>query len=97
MNINEESFYMPIEDVFTIKGRGAVVVGVIERGRISVGDTVEICSMERKSLLAQVAGIEKYKEVLVSAKAGDGVGILLLGIDRDQVEAGMVLCEQGNN
>jgi elongation factor Tu len=89
----ERPFMMPIEDVFSIKGRGTVVTGRIERGRIKVGEPVEIVGLREKSLNSVVTGVEMFHKTLDEGMAGDNAGLLLRGIDRDQVERGMVVAK----
>jgi len=89
----DKPFMMPIEDVFTIKGRGTVVTGRIERGRVKVGDAVEIVGLRDEILPTVVTGVEMFHKTLEEGLAGDNAGVLLRGIDRDQVERGMVLAK----
>jgi len=89
----DKPFMMPIEDVFTIKGRGTVVTGRIERGRVKVGDAVEIVGLRDEILSTVVTGVEMFHKTLEEGLAGDNAGVLLRGIDRDQVERGMVLAK----
>ena len=89
----EKDFLMPIEDVFSIKGRGTVVTGRIERGTLKLNDPVQIVGLMDKPLATVATGIEMFHKQLDSGMAGDNAGILLRGIDRDQVERGMVLCK----
>ena len=91
----DQPFLMPIEDVFGIKGRGTVVTGRIERGRIQVGEEVEIVGLEdtRKTV---VTGVEMFKKLLDEGEAGDNVGCLLRGMDRDDVQRGQVLALPGS-
>ncbi len=89
----DKPFMMPIEDVFTIKGRGTVVTGRIDRGRVKVGDAVEIVGLRDEILSTVVTGVEMFHKTLEEGLAGDNAGILLRGIDRDQVERGMVLAK----
>ena len=91
----EKPFMMPIEDVFSIKGRGTVVTGRVERGSVKVGDTVEIVGL-RDTRTTTVTGLEMFHKVLDSADAGDNAGILVRGIERDDVERGMVLAKPGS-
>ncbi|MBN2695112.1 elongation factor Tu [bacterium] len=90
----DKPFLMPIEDVFTIQGRGTVVTGRIERGVVKVGEEVEIVGImdTRKTV---VTGVEMFKKLLDEGQAGDNVGILIRGIKRNEVERGMVLCKPG--
>ncbi len=87
----DKPFMMPIEDVFSIKGRGTVVTGRIERGRIKVGDAVEIVGLREKSMNSVVTGVEMFHKSLDEGIAGDNCGLLLRGIDRTDVERGMVV------
>jgi len=86
----DQPFLMPVEDVFAIKGRGTVVTGRIERGRVKVGDTIEIVGI-RETRTTTVTGVEMFKKLLDEGVAGDNVGCLLRGIERDDVERGQVL------
>ena len=88
----DQPFLMPIEDVFSISGRGTVVTGRIERGVINVGDEVEIVGI-RENKKSICTGVEMFRKLLDRGEAGDNVGILLRGIDRDGVERGQVLCK----
>ncbi len=92
----DKPFLMPIEDVFSIKGRGTVVTGRIERGQLKLNDPVEIVGLMDKPLATVATGIEMFHKLLDTGNAGDNAGILLRGIDRDQVERGMVLCKPGS-
>ena len=87
-------FIMPIEDVFTISGRGTVVTGRIERGLVKVGDEIEIVGI-RDTMTRVVTGVEMFKKLLDQGEAGDNVGILLRGTNREDVERGMVLAKKG--
>lgn len=89
-------FLMPIEDVFSIKGRGAVVTGQIQRGHIKMEDPVDVVGLKPRSASAVVASLETAREILYVGKAGDNLGILLKDIDRDQVDRGMVLSKPGS-
>jgi elongation factor Tu len=90
----DKPFQMPIEDVFTISGRGTVVTGRIERGIIKVGDEVEIVGI-RETRKAVVTGVEMFNKILDEGRAGDNVGCLLRGIDKQEVERGQVLAKPG--
>ena len=90
----DQAFLMPIEDVFTITGRGTVVTGRVERGVVKVGDTVEIVGMGAKKSTV-VTGVEMFKKLLDQAQAGDNIGALLRGIERKDVERGQVLAKPG--
>ncbi len=87
----DRPFMMPIEDVFSIKGRGTVVTGRVDRGRIKVGEPVEIVGLQEKSLASVVTGVEMFHKSLDVGMAGDNCGLLLRGIDRTDVERGMVV------
>ena len=88
----DQPFLMPIEDVFSISGRGTVVTGRIERGVINVGDEVEIVGI-RETKKSTCTGVEMFRKLLDRGEAGDNVGVLLRGVDRDGVERGQVLCK----
>ncbi|GAB1361672.1 elongation factor Tu [Rhodobacter sp.] len=88
----DQPFLMPIEDVFSISGRGTVVTGRIERGVINVGDEVEIVGI-RDTKKSTCTGVEMFRKLLDRGEAGDNVGVLLRGVDRDGVERGQVLCK----
>jgi elongation factor Tu len=87
----DKPFMMPIEDVFSIKGRGTVVTGRIERGKIKVGEPVEIVGLQEDVMSTVVTGVEMFHKQLDEGIAGDNVGLLLRGIVRDEVERGMVV------
>ncbi|MEE8592144.1 MAG: elongation factor Tu, partial [Spirochaetia bacterium] len=89
----DKPFMMPVEDVFTIKGRGTVVTGRIERGIIKTGDPVEILGMQDEIMDTVVTGVEMFHKILDQGQAGDNVGLLLRGTDRDEVERGMVIAK----
>ena len=89
---NAKPFLLPIEDVFTITGRGTVVTGRVERGQVKVGDAVEIVGI-KDTLTSVVTGVEMFRKLLDYAEAGDNIGVLLRGIDRDQVQRGQVLAK----
>ena len=89
---NDKPFLMPIEDVFTITGRGTVVTGRVERGQVRVGDTVEIVGI-KETQSSVVTGVEMFRKLLDYAEAGDNIGVLLRGINRDQVQRGQVLAK----
>ncbi len=92
----EKPFMMPIEDVFSIKGRGTVVTGRIDRGVIKVGDPVEIVGLREKSMNSVVTGVEMFHKSLDTGMAGDNVGLLLRGIERTDVERGQVVSKPGS-
>ncbi|MBR4021229.1 MAG: elongation factor Tu [Ruminococcus sp.] len=89
-------FLMPIEDTMTISGRGTVVTGRVERGKLNVNETVEIVGLSDESSSTVVTGIEMFRKTLDYAEAGDNIGALLRGVTRDQVERGQVLCKPGS-
>ena len=89
----DRPFLMPVEDVFGIKGRGTVVTGRIERGRVRVGDQIEIVGLRDDIRTTVVTGVEMFRKTLEEGLAGDNVGCLLRGIDREDVERGQVLAK----
>src|SRR5216117_1500668 len=91
----DRPFLMPIEDVFSISGRGTVVTGRVERGIVKVGEEVEIIGM-KPTVKTVVTGVEMFRKLLDSGEAGDNIGALLRGIDREGVERGQVLCKPGS-
>ena len=93
---NEKPFLMPVEDVFSITGRGTVVTGRIETGIIKVGDPVEIVGLEEKTLTSTCTGVEMFRKLLDEGEAGDNVGLLLRGIDKKEVKRGMVVAKPGS-
>ena len=92
----EKPFLMPIEDIFTISGRGTVATGRVERGKVKVGEDVEIVGLRPEAQKKVVTGVEMFKKLLDEGVAGDNVGILLRGTDRKDVERGMVLAKPGS-
>jgi elongation factor Tu len=90
----DQPFLMPIEDVFSISGRGTVVTGRIERGKVAVGDEIEIVGI-RETAKTTCTGVEMFRKLLDEGVAGDNVGVLLRGTKRDEVERGQVLCQPG--
>ena len=92
----DKPFLMPVEDVFTITGRGTVATGRVERGQVNVGDTVEVVGLKEKAEQYVVTGLEMFRKVLDSAVAGDNVGALLRGVDRKDIERGQVLAKPGS-
>ncbi len=92
----DKPFLMPIEDVFSITGRGTVVTGRIETGVIHVGDKVELVGMRDEIKSTVVTGVEMFRKILDEGQAGDNVGLLLRGIDKDEVERGMVVAAPGS-
>ncbi|MBT6599072.1 MAG: elongation factor Tu, partial [Bacteroidetes Order II. Incertae sedis bacterium] len=93
---HEKPFLMPIEDVFSITGRGTVVTGRVERGQIKVGDTIDIIGINEEKQTTTVTGIEMFRKLLDHAEAGDNAGILLRGTKKDEVDRGMVLVKPGS-
>jgi elongation factor Tu len=91
----DKPFLMPIEDVFSISGRGTVVTGRVERGRVKVGEEIEIVGFgpSKKKI---VTGVEMFRKLLDSGEAGDNIGVLLRGTEKDEVERGQVLCKPGS-
>src|SRR5579871_5584935 len=93
----DKPFLMPVEDVFSITGRGTVVTGRIERGQIHTGETVEIIGIKDKAQNTTVTGVEMFRKILDDGQAGDNVGLLLRGIKREEVERGQVVIKPGTN
>ena len=93
---HDKPFLMPIEDVFSITGRGTVVTGRVERGIIKVGDVIDIIGMQETKQSTTVTGIEMFRKLLDRAEAGDNAGVLLRGTKKDDVERGMVLVKPGS-
>ena len=92
----DKPFLMPIEDVFTITGRGTVATGRIETGIANTGDAVEIIGMGADKLTSTITGVEMFKKILDRGEAGDNVGLLLRGIDKKDIRRGMVICRPGS-
>ncbi len=92
----EKDFLMPIEDVFTITGRGTVATGRIETGVANTGDAVDIIGMGAEKLGSTVTGVEMFRKILDRGEAGDNVGILLRGIEKSDIKRGMVICKPGS-
>jgi elongation factor Tu len=92
----DKPFLMPVEDVFTISGRGTVGTGRVERGKITVGAEVEVIGLKEKSVKTTVTGIEMFRKLLDDAQAGDNVGLLLRGIEKKDLERGMVIAAPGS-
>jgi elongation factor Tu len=93
----DKPFLMPVEDVFTITGRGTVVTGRVERGVVKVNEEVEILGIRDKSIKTTVTGVEMFRKLLDQGQAGDNVGLLLRGVKREEVERGMVVVKPGTN
>ena len=91
----DKDFLMPVEDVFSITGRGTVATGRIERGVIKTGDPVQILGMGAEDLTSTITGVEMFRKILDRGEAGDNVGLLLRGIEKDQICRGMVICKPG--
>ena len=89
-------FLMPVEDVFTITGRGTVATGRVERGQLKVGDELEIVGLKEESSKTVCTGVEMFHKLLDYAEAGDNIGALLRGVDRKGIERGQVLCKPGS-
>jgi elongation factor Tu len=89
-------FLMPVEDVFTITGRGTVVTGRIERGIVKVNESVEIVGIREKSTMTTTTGVEMFRKLLDEGRAGENVGLLLRGVKREDVERGQVVCKPGS-
>ena len=89
-------FLMPVEDVFTITGRGTVATGRVERGELNLNDTVEIVGIAEETKSTVVTGIEMFRKLLPSAQAGDNIGALLRGVDRKEIQRGQVLAKPGS-
>ena len=92
----ELPFLMPVEDIFTITGRGTVATGRVERGRLNTGDEVELVGLKEEISKTVVTGIEMFRKILDYAEAGDNIGALLRGVQRTDIERGQVLCKPGS-
>jgi len=92
----DQPFLMSVEDVFSITGRGTVATGRIERGRIKVGEAIEIVGLQETPLASVVTGVEMFRKLLDQGEAGDNAGLLLRGIEKNQIRRGMVLCKPGS-
>lgn len=92
----DKDFLMPVEDVFSITGRGTVATGRIERGVINTGDKVQILGMGAENLESTITGVEMFRKILDRGEAGDNVGLLLRGIEKEQIRRGMVICKPGS-
>ncbi|WP_411345101.1 elongation factor Tu [Paenibacillus sp. WLX1005] len=92
----DKPFLMPVEDVFSITGRGTVATGRVERGVVKVGDEIEIVGIHEETKKSVVTGVEMFRKLLDSAQAGDNIGALLRGVDRTQIERGQVLSKPGS-
>jgi elongation factor Tu len=94
--LTDKPFLMPVEDVFSITGRGTVATGRIERGVVNTGDAVDIIGMGAEGLKSTCTGVEMFRKILDRGEAGDNVGILLRGIEKEQIKRGMVICKPGS-
>jgi elongation factor Tu len=92
----DKPFLMPIEDIFTISGRGTVATGRVERGKVKVGEEVEMVGLQKEIPKKVVTGVEMFKKLLDEGMAGDNIGVLLRGTERDEIERGMVLAKPGS-
>ncbi len=92
----DKDFLMPVEDVFSITGRGTVATGRIERGVINTGDPVDIIGMGAENLKSTVTGVEMFRKILDRGEAGDNVGLLLRGIEKTEIKRGMIICKPGS-
>jgi elongation factor Tu len=92
----DKPFLMPIEDIFTISGRGTVATGRVDRGRVKVGEEIEIVGLRPESLKRVVTGVEMFKKLLDEGQAGDNIGVLLRGTEKAEIERGMVLAKPGS-
>ncbi|WP_026953250.1 elongation factor Tu [Algoriphagus mannitolivorans] len=92
----DKDFLMPVEDVFSITGRGTVATGRIERGVVNSGDPVDIIGMGAEGLKSTVTGVEMFRKILDRGEAGDNVGLLLRGIEKSQIKRGMIICKPGS-
>ncbi len=92
----DKPFLMPVEDVFSITGRGTVVTGRIERGIVKVGESVEIIGIREDKITTTVTGVEMFRKLLDQGQAGDNVGLLVRGVDKNAVQRGMVVCKPGS-
>ena len=92
----DKDFLMPVEDVFSITGRGTVATGRIERGVTNTGDAVDIIGMGAENLKSTITGVEMFRKILDRGEAGDNVGLLLRGIEKSQIKRGMIICKPGS-
>ena len=92
----DKDFLMPVEDVFSITGRGTVATGRIERGVTNTGDAVDIIGMGAEGLKSTITGVEMFRKILDRGEAGDNVGLLLRGIEKSQIKRGMIICKPGS-
>lgn len=94
--LTDKDFLMPVEDVFSITGRGTVATGRIERGVTNTGDAVDLIGMGAENLKSTVTGVEMFRKILDRGEAGDNVGLLLRGIEKSQIKRGMIICKPGS-
>jgi elongation factor Tu len=94
--LTDKDFLMPVEDVFSITGRGTVATGRIERGIINSGEAVDLIGMGAENLKSTVTGVEMFRKILDRGEAGDNVGLLLRGIEKSQIKRGMIICKPGS-
>jgi elongation factor Tu len=94
--LTDKDFLMPVEDVFSITGRGTVATGRIERGVINSGDPVDIIGMGAEGLKSTITGVEMFRKILDRGEAGDNVGLLLRGIEKSEIRRGMIICKPGS-
>jgi elongation factor Tu len=92
----DKPFLMPVEDIFSISGRGTVVTGRVERGKVKVQEEIEIVGLRPEPFKRVVTGVEMFKKLLDEGQAGDNIGVLLRGTEKDEVERGMVLAKPGS-
>ncbi|MCB0516602.1 MAG: elongation factor Tu, partial [Bacteroidetes bacterium] len=92
----DKPLLLPVEDVFSITGRGTVATGKIERGIVRTGDPVEIVGLQEKSMNSVCTGVEMFRKILDSGEAGDNVGVLLRGVEKTDIRRGMVICKPGS-
>lgn len=92
----DKPFLMPVEDVFSITGRGTVATGRVERGIVKVGDVVEIIGLAEENASTTVTGVEMFRKLLDQAQAGDNIGALLRGVAREDIQRGQVLAKSGS-
>ncbi len=92
----DKPFLLPVEDVFSITGRGTVATGRVERGVVNTGDPLEIVGLQEKSMTTTCTGVEMFRKILDTGEAGDNVGILLRGIEKTDIKRGMVICKPGS-
>jgi elongation factor Tu len=92
----DKPFLMPVEDVFTITGRGTVATGRVDRGKIHTGEEIELVGLNPKPIKTVCTGVEMFRKTLDEGQAGDNIGVLLRGVEREEVERGMVVAKPGS-